>query len=52
MVKINADVLKKGLKYVGPVVTGVFTIMTEIEDQKLKRTVKELAKKVSDLEKR
>lgn len=45
-------VLKVAGKFVGPVVAGVMTVMTEIESQKLKDTVKDLAKKVAELEKK
>lgn len=63
MLKVNLNVAKKVggtvVKYVGPIATGVFTIMSEIDAQKLRNTVKaqgetikDLAEKVSKLEKR
>lgn len=45
-------ILKVAGKFVGPVVAGVMTVMTEIEDHKLKDTVKDLAKRVAELEKK
>lgn len=63
MLRVNLNVAKKvgkgAIKYVGPIATGVFTIMSEIDAQKLRNTVKaqgntikELAEKVSKLEKK
>lgn len=37
-------------KFVGPVVAGVMTVASEIENHKLKETVAELVTKVSKLE--
>lgn len=43
-------VAKTGVKYIGPVIAGVMTIASEIEAQQLKNTVKELGKKVTEME--
>ena len=45
-------VLKVAGKYAMPVVAGIATIVSEIENAKLKDTVVELSKRVTKLEKR
>lgn len=56
MFKVNLAVAKKvgkvAIKYAGPIAAGAMTVMSEIEMQNLKGTVKELTAKVAKLEKR
>lgn len=63
MLNVNLNAIKTvgkaGLKYAGPIAAGVMTVVSEIDAQKLRNTVKaqgntikELAEKVSKLEKR
>lgn len=56
---VGVKVGKAGIKYAGPIAAGVMTIVSEIDAQKLRNTVKaqgnmikELGEKVSKLEKR
>ena len=45
-----AKVAKKGLKYAGPICTGIVAIASEIDKQKLQETVKDLTKRVAEME--
>lgn len=51
MVNIKS-ILKIGVKFIGPAIAGAMTVMSELEDHKLKETVKELAARVAELEKK
>lgn len=44
-----SKVVKVAGKYAGPVLSGVMTVMTEMENQKLKQTVKKLTLEVAEL---
>lgn len=54
MLNINlgtvAKVAKNGVKYIGPICAGVVTIASEIDKQKLQETVKDLTKRVTEME--
>lgn len=41
---------KAGAKYIGPVAAGIMAVVSDIENQQLKDTVKELTKKVAEME--
>ena len=45
-------VAKVSVKYAGPLLAGAITVVSEIESMQLKNTVKELAKRVAELEKK
>ena len=45
------QILKVVTKFAGPVLAGVMTVASEIESDNLKKTVKDLAARVAELEK-
>lgn len=56
---VGVKIVKTGVKYAGPLAAGAMTVWSEIDAQKLRNTVKaqgetikELGKKLSELEKR
>lgn len=47
-----SKIVKVAGTFAGPVLSGILTVSSELEKQRLQKTVKDLVKRVSELEKK